>query len=287
MVVATDAPAAEELLPGMPPRRMNAVTCLYFAAPEPPVRGPYLVLNGEGRGPVNNLAVMSEVAPSYAPEGQALVSVSVLEPAGDAETLEARVREQLTEWFGGGVAKWRHLRTYAIRECAAGPATRVVRGSAPAGAPVPGPLRLWRLPGERLHRGGHGVGTPGGRSPAEGPWTALTEPKSEPIPLALRERDGVRVSVTRVGSWRPRWPCCRGRRWCTCTRRASSSGRRSTARCGGALVEGAGGHGPTRLLPKTRGRAVGRRAGGSAVRGLAGGAVGDCAAASRTCSASR
>ncbi len=114
VVVATDAPAAEELLLGMPPRRMNAVTCLYFAAPEPPVRGPYLVLNGEGRGPVNNLAVMSEVAPSYAPEGQALVSVSVLETAEDSEALEARVREQLTEWFGGGVAKWRHLRTYAI-----------------------------------------------------------------------------------------------------------------------------------------------------------------------------
>lgn len=114
VVVATDAPSAEELLPGMPPRKMNAVTCLYFAAPEPPVRGPYLVLNGEGRGPVNNLAVMSEVAPEYAPPGQALVSVSVVEPAGDAETLEARVREQLAEWFGAAVTKWRHLRTYAI-----------------------------------------------------------------------------------------------------------------------------------------------------------------------------
>jgi phytoene dehydrogenase-like protein len=114
VVVATDAPVAEELLPGMPPRKMNAVTCLYFAALEPPVRGPYLVLNGEGRGPVNNLAVMSEVAPEYAPPGQALVSVSVVEQAGDAETLEARVREQLTEWFGAVVTKWRHLRTYAL-----------------------------------------------------------------------------------------------------------------------------------------------------------------------------
>ncbi|OJH33581.1 NAD(P)/FAD-dependent oxidoreductase [Cystobacter ferrugineus] len=114
VVVATDAPAAVELLPGMPSRRMNTVTCLYFAAPEPPVRGPYLVLNGEGRGPVNNLAVMSEVAPEYAPAGQALVSVSVLEPVEDAESLEARVREQLTEWFGGGVKGWRHLRTYEI-----------------------------------------------------------------------------------------------------------------------------------------------------------------------------
>jgi phytoene dehydrogenase-like protein len=114
VVVATDAPAAVELLPGMPPRRMNAVTCLYFAAPEPPVRGPFLVLNGDGRGPVNNLAVMSEVAPGYAPPGQALVSVSVVEQADGSESLEARVREQLTEWWGGGVKGWRHLRTYAI-----------------------------------------------------------------------------------------------------------------------------------------------------------------------------
>ena len=114
VVVATDAPAAEELLPGMPPRRMNAVTCLYFAAPEPPVRGPYLVLNGEGTGPVNNLAVMSEVAPSYAPAGQALISVSVVETAEDPAELEGRVREQLSGWFGGAVAKWRHLRTYVI-----------------------------------------------------------------------------------------------------------------------------------------------------------------------------
>lgn len=114
VVVATDAPVAAELLTGMPPRRMNAVTCLYFAAPEPPVRGPFLVLNGDGRGPVNNLAVMSEVSPDYAPAGQALVSVSVLETAEGSAALEARVREQLTEWFGAGVKGWRHLRTYEL-----------------------------------------------------------------------------------------------------------------------------------------------------------------------------
>ncbi len=117
VVVATDAPAAAGLLLGMPPPRTRRVTCLYFAAPEPPVEGPWLVLNGEGVGPVNNLAVMSEVAPSYAPAGQALVSVSVLgEPAAPEapEALEARVREQLTGWFGGAVAAWRHLRTYVV-----------------------------------------------------------------------------------------------------------------------------------------------------------------------------
>jgi predicted NAD/FAD-dependent oxidoreductase len=38
----------------------------------------------------------------------------VVEKAEDSETLEARVREQLSGWFGEAVAKWRHLRTYAI-----------------------------------------------------------------------------------------------------------------------------------------------------------------------------
>lgn len=114
VVVATDAHAAEELLPGMPPREWRAVTCLYFAAPEPPVRGPYLVLNGEGQGPVNNLAVLSEVSPAYAPAGQALISVSVLERAEGSEALVRQVREHLQEWFGSAVQGWRHLRTYAI-----------------------------------------------------------------------------------------------------------------------------------------------------------------------------
>ncbi|MFP2902173.1 NAD(P)/FAD-dependent oxidoreductase, partial [Corallococcus sp. 4LFB] len=82
VVVATDPSTAASLLVGMPAPRMNRVTCLYFAAPEPPVEGPWLTLNGEGRGPVNNVAVMSEVSAAYAPPGQALVSVSVVGDAG-------------------------------------------------------------------------------------------------------------------------------------------------------------------------------------------------------------
>ena len=114
VVVAADPAGAVSLLPGMPAPRMNRVTCLYFAAPEPPVRGPWLVLNGEGRGRVNNVAVMSEVSPAYAPPGQSLVSVSVLGEAADGESLEAQVRAELTDWFGSAVSAWRHLRTYVI-----------------------------------------------------------------------------------------------------------------------------------------------------------------------------
>lgn len=114
VVVAADAAGALALLPGLPPHSTNRVTCLYFAAPEPPVEGPWLVLNGEGRGVVNNVAVMSEVSPAYAPKGQALVSVSVVGPSPAEDALEARVREELTGWFGNAVSAWRHLRTYVI-----------------------------------------------------------------------------------------------------------------------------------------------------------------------------
>ena len=39
--------------------------------------GPVLVLDGEATGPVMNLAVLSEVAPSYAPQGRSLVAAAV------------------------------------------------------------------------------------------------------------------------------------------------------------------------------------------------------------------
>ena len=64
----------------------NGVTCVYYDAPSTPIPGPWLVVNGEG-GPINNLCVPSEAAPSYAPAGRALVSLSILgagEPDLDA-----------------------------------------------------------------------------------------------------------------------------------------------------------------------------------------------------------
>ncbi|MGZ8688750.1 MAG: FAD-dependent oxidoreductase [Gaiellaceae bacterium] len=93
-----------------PEHGWNGVTCTYFDAPATPLPGAWLVLNGEG-GPINNLCVPSEVAPTYAPPGRALVSVSSL-GAGEGG-LEA-VQRQLRTWFGGAVDGWRHLRSYRI-----------------------------------------------------------------------------------------------------------------------------------------------------------------------------
>jgi len=111
VVVATEGPAAARLLPSLKVAAGRPVTCLYFAAPEPPVRGARLLLNGDGRGLVNNVAVLTEVAPSYAPAGQSLVSVTVL---GGQAPAEAQVRAELSAWFGACVAGFRHLKTYLI-----------------------------------------------------------------------------------------------------------------------------------------------------------------------------
>jgi phytoene dehydrogenase-like protein len=121
VVVATDAPAANALVGGVTPTAGRAATCVYYAALRSPLGGePILALNGEGVGPINNLSVLSDVAPSYAPgDGRALVSVVVVDDpqasgyASEA-ALEEAVRRQCIDWFGAEAGGWQHLRTYRI-----------------------------------------------------------------------------------------------------------------------------------------------------------------------------
>jgi|688.fasta_scaffold251242_2 phytoene dehydrogenase-like protein len=97
-------------LAGIPAPAPRGSTCLWYAAAESPA-GKRIVLDGDGTGPVNNVAVMSEVAPSYAPAGQSLIAASCVGlPAGDDAALDAAARAQLTPWFGGRVYGWRLLR---------------------------------------------------------------------------------------------------------------------------------------------------------------------------------
>jgi phytoene dehydrogenase-like protein len=116
VIVATEAPAAEALLgrTGID-RGSRAVTCLYFAAPAAAVDGPWLVLDGDTTGPINNLAFMGQVSAEYAPADRELVSVTVLQGQKDERALQQAVLRQLRRWFGTGVDTWEHLRTYQIR----------------------------------------------------------------------------------------------------------------------------------------------------------------------------
>ncbi len=89
--------------------------CLYFAAVKPPVAEPILVLDGENSGPVTNLAVVSNVSPSYAPPGYSLIQATVVgNPEMTDLDLEEKSRDQLTRWFGPQVGGWRLLRIYRI-----------------------------------------------------------------------------------------------------------------------------------------------------------------------------
>jgi hypothetical protein len=82
------------------------------------MREPILFLDGTGDGPVNHAACMSSVAPGYAPEGMALLSLSCVDAGpedGGLAALVARTSVQMDRWFGrGAMAGWRLLRTDRI-----------------------------------------------------------------------------------------------------------------------------------------------------------------------------
>lgn len=114
-VVATDGATAAGLIDGLPEPRFRTVTNLYYSLAEAPVKEPLMIFDGEGAGPVNNLAFMSQVAPGYAPAGRALASVTVLGiPASSDRDLDDAVRRQLVGWFGMRVGDWRLERIYRI-----------------------------------------------------------------------------------------------------------------------------------------------------------------------------
>ena len=132
IVVATEGPEAGRLL-RRPGAGSKSVTCLSFAAPEAPFPGPWLALNGGDDGPVNNLAVMTNVAPAYSPDARALISATILgpiAPENDA-ALADRAIAQLRGWFGEEVYSWTLVRVDRIHH--AQPLTATAQGFLRAG----------------------------------------------------------------------------------------------------------------------------------------------------------
>ena len=115
VVAATQAPATSRLL-GLPTGGGSlAETCLYFAAERADWHSAYLMLNGDGRGLINNIAIPSQVSARYAPVGESLIAVVLLgEPEISNEALVRKVRAELVDWFGREVNQWEHLTTYRI-----------------------------------------------------------------------------------------------------------------------------------------------------------------------------
>jgi protoporphyrinogen oxidase len=134
VVVAADPSTTRRLagLDDVPPYR--PALCWYFEAEESPVDRGILVLDGEGSGPVTNLAVMSQVSERYAPPGRHLISATVLGERKPTPELLQAVRAQMREWYGPAADSWREIRAYRIDEA-------LPDQSLSAGGVTPRPMR--------------------------------------------------------------------------------------------------------------------------------------------------
>ncbi|MFB7663412.1 NAD(P)/FAD-dependent oxidoreductase [Kitasatospora sp. NPDC056138] len=116
VVLATDAQSAATLLPGLRMPDFHPVTTYYHAADHSPLGEAVLLLDADrpgGRPVLSHSLVLSEVDPSYAPLGRALIATTVLgrrsfEPGGPAG-YEPLVRRRLADLYGTSTSGWEFL----------------------------------------------------------------------------------------------------------------------------------------------------------------------------------
>ncbi|MFD9292095.1 NAD(P)/FAD-dependent oxidoreductase [Streptomyces sp. NPDC060030] len=107
LLLATGAGAAAELLPGLRTPAFHQVTVLHHTTSQPPPTGARLLLDADRSGPVAHTAVMSEVDPSRAPHGRALITSTVLGPP--PPDLDGAVRAHLATLYGTPTDDWELL----------------------------------------------------------------------------------------------------------------------------------------------------------------------------------
>jgi protoporphyrinogen oxidase len=89
---------------------------LYFSAEEAPYNEPMISLIGDGRGPINNLAVLTNAQPSYASGGRALISATAIGSSVNLSQLELldATKIQLHQLFGSVSADWEFIESFYI-----------------------------------------------------------------------------------------------------------------------------------------------------------------------------
>ena len=172
VVLACDMTAAHALDARVPLRPWCATATMHWACPvgqlPAPLRRPILFLDGTGDGPVNHAACLSSVSPEYAPAGQALVALNLVDVDWSADGMAgimARTVTQMERWFGTGAMRgWRLLRTDRIlralprqhtQDLHARPSTRLDDGLFVAGdhvtdGSIDGAVRSGRMAAEEV-----------------------------------------------------------------------------------------------------------------------------------------
>lgn len=114
VLLATDARAAAELLPGLRVPDFHPVTVVHHATDEPPATGAALLLDADRGGPVAHTAVLSHVDPSRAPAGRALISSTVL--GTPPQGVDTAVRMHLSRLYGTPTHRWETLAVHHTPE---------------------------------------------------------------------------------------------------------------------------------------------------------------------------
>jgi phytoene dehydrogenase-like protein len=113
VVVATDPDTAQRLT-GQPSPAMKSLTTFWHTAPEPPTRTPMLHLDADRRGPVVNTAVLTTVAPGYAPADLPLIATTVVGADGSVEA-ERSARAHAGLIYGVDADGWELVTSHVIR----------------------------------------------------------------------------------------------------------------------------------------------------------------------------
>lgn len=130
------AVAAHDLagLAPVPAPPMHGLTTWWFRAPDSPLSGRFLLLDASRReggpaGPIWNTAVISQVAPSYAPAGAHLVQATTLLDRPDGLVGEAEVRRDLERLYRTSTRRWDVLEHHVVRHAVpAQPPGPIARG---------------------------------------------------------------------------------------------------------------------------------------------------------------
>ncbi|MFI2199612.1 NAD(P)/FAD-dependent oxidoreductase [Streptomyces sp. NPDC020192] len=117
VLLATDARAAAELLPGLRVPEFHPVTVVHHTTDDPATAlgtGTSLLLDADRGGPVAHTAVVSAVDPSRAPVGRVLISSTVLGPP--PESVDTAVRIHLSRLYGTSTRRWETLAVHHTPE---------------------------------------------------------------------------------------------------------------------------------------------------------------------------
>ena len=114
VIVATDGATASTLVPGVPRPDLRALTTWYLSAPLDTAGLPddqrFLMVDGDRRGPLVNVAVVSAVAPNYAGPNEHLVAATAIGPV----TSDKPMRQHLSALFGTATDEWDVVARYGI-----------------------------------------------------------------------------------------------------------------------------------------------------------------------------